>query len=247
MLSALGLKKTIRKEINYLVFIDEIYLYLMKDIQYDKTKPYMRRLGNKYSLYLFENVSFNKLEDSNSYRLFIEMVHPTRKDDILEKELFFTENTAQEFFIYLQKSLTSLGIMQEENVDGTNNEEVGDNENNQVQSNQQEEVNDVDNKEEVQEVVNENTNKEPDIVIQDDNTTKEESTKEPETKKEEDKKEEEKKEEEKKEDDKKEEDKQPEVKHKKKKKLKKKKAQTDSKEEDIKDRKPEAEDNTDNI
>ena len=90
MLSALGLKKTIRKEINYLVFIDEIYLYLMKDIQYDKTKPYMRRLGNKYSLYLFENVSFNKLEDSNSYRLFIEMVHPTRKDDILEKELFFT-------------------------------------------------------------------------------------------------------------------------------------------------------------
>ena len=52
MLSALGLKKTIRKEINYLVFIDEIYLYLMKDIQYDKTKPYMRRLGNKYSLYM---------------------------------------------------------------------------------------------------------------------------------------------------------------------------------------------------
>ena len=232
MLSALGLKKTIRKEINYLVFIDEIYLYLMKDIQYDKTKPYMRRLGNKYSLYLFENVSFNKLEDSNSYRLFIEMVHPTRKDDILEKELFFTENTAQEFFIYLQKSLTSLGIMQEENVDGTNNEEVGDNENNQVQSNQEEEVNDVDNKEEVQEVVNENTNKEPDIVIQDDNTTKEKSTKEPETKKEEDKKEE---------------DKPPEAKHKKKKKLKKKKAQTDGKEEDIKDSKPEAEDNTDNI
>ena len=246
MLSALGLKKTIRKEINYLVFIDEIYLYLMKDIQYDKTKPYMRRLGNKYSLYLFENVSFNKLEDSNSYRLFIEMVHPTRKDDILEKELFFTENTAQEFFIYLQKSLTSLGIMQEENEEIPNNEEVGDNENNQVENNHQEEVNAVDNKEEVQQEVNVNNDKEPDIVIQDDNTTKEESTKEAEIKKE--KEEEEKKEEEKKEEEKKEEetDKPPEVKHKKKKKLKKKKAQTDNKEEDVKDSKPESEDNTDN-
>ena len=240
MLSALGLKKTIRKEINYLVFIDEIYLYLMKDIQYDKTKPYMRRLGNKYSLYLFENVSFNKLEDSNSYRLFIEMVHPTRKDDILEKELFFTENTAQEFFIYLQKSLTSLGIMQEENEGIPNNEEVRDNENNQVENNQQEEVNAVDTKEEVQQEVNVNTDKEADIVIQDDNTTKEESTKEPEIKKE---KEEEKKEEEKKEE---ETDKPPEVKHKKKKKLKMKKAQTDNKEEDVKDSKPESEDNTDN-
>lgn len=246
MLSALGLKKTIRKEINYLVFIDEIYLYLMKDIQYDKTKPYMRRLGNKYSLYLFENVSFNKLEDSNSYRLFIEMVHPTRKDDILEKELFFTENTAQEFFIYLQKSLTSLGIMQEENEGIPNNEEVGDNENNQVENNHQEEVNAVDTKEEVQQEVSGITDKEPDIVIQDDNTTKEESTKEPEIKKE--KEEEEKKEEERKEDEKKEEetDKPPEVKHKKKKKLKKKKAQTDNKEEDVKDSKPESEDNTDN-
>lgn len=230
MLSALGFKKTTKKEVNYLIFIDEIYLYLMKDVQYDKSKPYMRRLGNKYSLLLLQNVTFNKLEESNSYKLFIEMTHPTKKDDILQKELFFTQNTAEEFFIHLQKALTSLGIMQEENLENNNNEEgdnIENNNNNEIQNNPQEESNE--NKVEEKQELNQEQNNEPDIVIQEDNT-KEESKKE--EKKEEDKKEEA--------------DKPPEVKHKKKKKAKKKKTQSDNKEEDVKDNKPEPEESTDN-
>ena len=238
-LSVIGISNSKIKEVNYIVFIDEIYMYFMKDIIFDNSKPHLRRLGNKYNLYQFGGISFSKIEDTNTYKLLLEIAHPTKKDEMIQKDVYFTENVAQDFFIYLQKKLTELGIMQI--TEGETNE----NQDNDKNENGEEYNEDIEQNEQKNEKVEQ---REPDIVVPDsenneskeykendkkeDNTTdikedkKEELENNDNTQKEEEKDNKNDKEDEKDNENKKDEN-PPEVKHKKKKKAKKKKVKTE--------------------
>jgi hypothetical protein len=59
IMSFIGLKKNNKIEKNYLIFLDEFYVYSLKDIEVDKNNKFIRKIGNKYNLKLLQNAAIN--------------------------------------------------------------------------------------------------------------------------------------------------------------------------------------------
>lgn len=167
-LSSLGLKSAKMVEVNYLMFFDEIYMYLMKDIIVDKQNMNIRHLGNRYNLYSFINISFDKIEGTKRSKLGIEYNVEAKGSEVLEKEYYFEEAMGNELFKVLEENLLSLGII----AQGNNNEEnIENNGNSNINAQEKDQINDIktDNvreKDDKEVVVAENINedqKKPDV------------------------------------------------------------------------------------
>lgn len=59
LLSFIGISKNKIEQRNYHCFLDEIYLYFLKNNVIDKNLPELRKIGNKYDLRLINNISLN--------------------------------------------------------------------------------------------------------------------------------------------------------------------------------------------
>ena len=69
----IGFKDTQYSPVNYLLFFEEHFIYFAKDIEVDKTNKDLRKVGNKYSLYMIINLNAKQIDDetNNLIKLFI--------------------------------------------------------------------------------------------------------------------------------------------------------------------------------
>lgn len=122
-------KKTVEK--NYLVFLDEFYIYFLKDIEVSKDDKNIRKIGNKYNLKLLQNanvdvINKNKFQtlENGKIHIFLEFAKDFISEDTIEKNLFFELKQAEKFVGILNTYLKRLGIaFTEEDNQNTQNSE----------------------------------------------------------------------------------------------------------------------------
>lgn len=90
-------KKDNELERPYLAFLDEHFIYFLKDIQVSKKNPSMRKVGNKYSLYNLNNADFAKRD--NSWVIKLEFMDNNRiSNKLFIKEMIFDKENAENFY-----------------------------------------------------------------------------------------------------------------------------------------------------
>ena len=127
ILSTLGLKSSKYYEVDYLIFINEVFLYYIVDTSNNTSNNInnnnIMRIESKSNLNDLINFYLNKVDDANIYRFDLEFAGENKNEEV---SLFFQEKEINDFLILFQEHLVKLGILhiqQEqamENVEGEN-------------------------------------------------------------------------------------------------------------------------------
>ena len=133
-LSNLGFKNPKITQIPYFAFLNETYLYMIKDKVYDKKKPNIRRIGNKYSLFDCQNI---RLESEDNH-VIIHLDFLVSENEYKFKAMYFNKEFSDNFIRKLQEVLIRNGIV---NINEGEEEEI-ENEDNKNEENEQEEKKD---------------------------------------------------------------------------------------------------------
>ena len=123
ILSTLGLKSSKYYEVNYLIFINEVFLYYVVDTSTTSNTSIMR-IESKSNLNDLINFYLNKVDDSNIYRFDLEFAGDNKNEEV---SLFFQEKEINDFLILFQDYLVKLGILHIQQEQVMDNEE-GENE-----------------------------------------------------------------------------------------------------------------------
>ena len=125
-LSNLGFKNPKISQIPYFAFLNETFIYMIKDKIYDKNKPNLRRIGNKYSLFDCQNIKY----DSGEEYIVIHLEFMIAENDYKVKTLYFPRNNYENFLKKFEKTLIQYGIItyheneEEENENENENEDI---------------------------------------------------------------------------------------------------------------------------
>ena len=149
-LSNLGFKNPKVTQVPYFAFLNETFIYMIKDKIYDKNKPNIRRIGNKYSLFDCQNIKY----DTEEGYIVVNLEFMISENDFKVKTLYFARNNYENFIRRLERNLIQFGIV----TFHENEEEENENENEDIK-------NDDDNEEDDKKEVEEN---EKDNEIQED-------------------------------------------------------------------------------
>ena len=127
ILSSLGLKSSKYYEVNYLIFINESFLYYVMDTSTTTANNNIMRIESKSNLNDLINFYLNKVDDSSIYRFDLEFAGESKNEEV---SLFFQEKEINDFLILFQNYLVKLGILHIQQEQGMENEE-GENEYNE--------------------------------------------------------------------------------------------------------------------
>ena len=122
ILSTLGLKSSKYYEVDYLIFINEVFLYYI--VNTTNTNSNIMRIESKSNLNDLINFYLNKVDDSNIYRFDLEFAGENKNEEV---SLFFQEKEINDFLILFQEHLVKLGILHIQQEQAIENEE-GENE-----------------------------------------------------------------------------------------------------------------------
>ena len=139
-LSNLGFKSPKITQIPYFAFLNETFLYMIKDKIYDKNKPNIRRIGNKYSLFDCQNIKY----DTEEEYIVVNLEFMIAENDYKVKTLYFARNNYENFIRKFEKILIQYGIV----TFHENEEEENENENDDIKN---DDDNEEDDKKEVEE------------------------------------------------------------------------------------------------
>ena len=105
----IGFKDTQYSPVNYLLFFEEHFIYFAKDIEVDKTNKDLRKVGNKYSLYMIINLNAKQIDDetNNLIKLFI---YDEKNSKAKEKEFIISNVYFKQFINKLQSLFKVFGI-----------------------------------------------------------------------------------------------------------------------------------------
>ena len=105
----IGFKDTQYSPVNYLLFFEEHFIYFAKDIEVDKTNKDLRKVGNKYSLYMIINLNAKQIDDetNNLIKLFI---YDEKNSKAKEKEFIISNVYFKQFINKLQTLFKLFGI-----------------------------------------------------------------------------------------------------------------------------------------
>ena len=105
----IGFKDTQYSPVNYLLFFEEHFIYFAKDIEVDKTNKDLRKVGNKYSLYMIINLNAKQIDDetNNLIKLFI---FDEKNSKAKEKEFIISNVYFKQFINKLQSLFKVFGI-----------------------------------------------------------------------------------------------------------------------------------------
>lgn len=128
ILSTLGLKSSKYYEVNYLIFINEVFLYYIVDttntLNNNTNNSNIMRIESKSNLNDLINFYLNKVDDANIYRFDLEFAGENKNEEV---SLFFQEKEINDFLILFQEHLVKLGILHIQQEQTMENEE-GENE-----------------------------------------------------------------------------------------------------------------------
>lgn len=108
LLTRIGIGESGLVPIEYVMFFEENYFYLAKNIIVDKSDPNIRKVGNKYSFYQITNISLEEDVDKKTI-LRIEMVKENNKD-YFSKEFFLDSSKAPKLLDTLNKYFKALNL-----------------------------------------------------------------------------------------------------------------------------------------
>ena len=126
LLSNLGFKNPKITRNPYFALLNETFIYMIKDKVYDKNKPNLRRIGNKYSLFDCQNIKY----DSEEEYIVIHLEFMIAENDYKVKTLYFPRNNYENFLKKFEKTLIQYGIItyheneEEENENENENEDI---------------------------------------------------------------------------------------------------------------------------
>ena len=105
----IGFKDTQYSPVNYLLFFEEHFIYFAKDIEVDKTNKDLRKVGNKYSLYMIINLNAKQIDEetNNLIKLFI---YDEKNNNAKEKEFIISNVYFKSFINKLQSLFKLFGI-----------------------------------------------------------------------------------------------------------------------------------------
>ena len=152
-LSNLGFKNPKISQIPYFAFLNETFIYMIKDKIYDKNKPNIRRIGNKYSLFDCQNIKY----DSEEEYIVIHLEFMIAENDYKVKTLYFPRNNYENFLKKFEKTLIQYGII----TYHENEEEENENENEDIKN---DDDNEEDDKKEVEENEKDNENQDDENI-----------------------------------------------------------------------------------
>jgi len=105
----IGFKDTQYSPVNYLLFFEEHFIYFAKDIEVNKTNKDLRKVGNKYSLYMIINLNAKQIDEetNNLIKLFI---YDEKNNNAKEKEFIISNVYFKSFINKLQSLFKLFGI-----------------------------------------------------------------------------------------------------------------------------------------
>ena len=145
-LSNLGFKNPKVTQIPYFAFLNETFLYMIKDKIYDKNKPNIRRIGNKYSLFDCQNIKY----DTEEGYIVVNLEFMISENDFKVKTLYFARNNYENFIRRLERNLIQFGIVtfhenEEEEENENENEDIKNDDDNEEDDKKEVEENEKDN------------------------------------------------------------------------------------------------------
>ncbi len=145
-LSNLGFKNPKVTQIPYFAFLNETFLYMIKDKIYDKNKPNIRRIGNKYSLFDCQNIKY----DTEEGYIVVNLEFMISENDFKVKTLYFARTNYENFIRNLEKNLIQFGIVtfhenEEEEENENENEDIKNDDDNEEDDKKEVEENEKDN------------------------------------------------------------------------------------------------------
>ena len=135
LLSNLGFKNPKITRNPYFALLNETFIYMIKDKVYDKNKPNLRRIGNKYSLFNCQNVG---IQHENEY-IILHIEFLISENEFKVKELYFNKQNGENFMIKFENLLVRLGIITYSNEENENDDNKYENNNEQDEKEEQKE------------------------------------------------------------------------------------------------------------
>ena len=105
----IGFKDTQYSPVNYLLFFEEHFIYFAKDIEVDKTNKDLRKVGNKYSLYMIINLNAKQIDDETN-KLIKLFIYDEKNSKAKEKEFIISNVYFKQFINKLQSLFKVFGI-----------------------------------------------------------------------------------------------------------------------------------------
>ena len=105
----IGFKDTQYSPVNYLLFFEEHFIYFAKDIEVDKTNKDLRKVGNKYSLYMIINLNAKQIDDENNNLIKLQ-IYDEKNNNSKEKEFIISNDYFKSFINKLQTLFKLFGI-----------------------------------------------------------------------------------------------------------------------------------------
>ena len=108
-MTKIGFKDTQYSPVNYLLFFEEHFIYFAKDIEVDKTNKDLRKVGNKYSLYMIINLNAKQIDDENNNLIKLQ-IYDEKNNNSKEKEFIISNDYFKSFINKLQTLFKLFGI-----------------------------------------------------------------------------------------------------------------------------------------
>ena len=105
----IGFKDTQYSPVNYLLFFEEHFIYFAKDIEVDKTNKDLRKVGNKYSLYMIINLNAKQIDDENNNLIKLQ-IYDEKNKNLKEKDFIISNDYFKKFIDQLQLLFKLFGI-----------------------------------------------------------------------------------------------------------------------------------------
>ena len=108
-------------KVPYVIYLDEHFLYMLKDKVVDQKNPNQRRIGNKYDLLSLSNLQTTK--KGKDFEFGLEFTNDRDIFDRIYKILYFEPKEAEAFYDTLHEVLEENGMEVSENAENEDEEE----------------------------------------------------------------------------------------------------------------------------
>ena len=105
----IGIKEAQYSPVNYILFFEEHFIYFSKNIEIDKKNKDLRKVGNKYSLYLIAGINFKSIDEEQNNLIKLQ-IYDEKNKNLKEKDFIISNDYFKKFIDQLQLLFKLFGI-----------------------------------------------------------------------------------------------------------------------------------------